>query len=83
MFERIGGFMKCSNWKPEAGFEKIAVYADADGEFSHVARQKSNGMWTSKIGVLDDIDHSNPQVLEKDYGRISQFLKRPIEKTNA
>ncbi|OLE96489.1 MAG: hypothetical protein AUG75_19855 [Cyanobacteria bacterium 13_1_20CM_4_61_6] len=77
MFETIGHFEKCQHGDLEAGFEKIAIYEDADRDFSHVARQKSDGNWTSKLGRLDDIDHSNPLVLEQDYGLIVQFLKRP------
>src|SRR5260370_4986987 len=78
MFEIIGHFERCAHGDLETGFEKIAIYQDADGDFSHVARQKSNGKWTSKLGRLDDIDHTSPLVLEQDYGPIVQFLKRAI-----
>jgi hypothetical protein len=79
MFERVGHFTKCDNGELEPGFEKIAVYEELNGDFSHVARQRSKGTWTSKVGNLDDIDHPSPFVLEKDYGKITQFLKRPLD----
>jgi hypothetical protein len=40
----------------------------------HAARQTTSGQWTSKLGELDDIEHRDPFVLEKDYGAIRQFL---------
>ncbi len=79
MFELIGQFVKCENGELEMGIEKIAVYEDVDGDFSHVARQRPDGSWTSKVGSLDDIGHVSPTLLEKDYGRIVQFLKRSIQ----
>ena len=42
----------------EAGYEKIALYADASGNPTHAARQRPDGSWTSKLGGLEDIAHS-------------------------
>jgi NAD(P)-dependent dehydrogenase (short-subunit alcohol dehydrogenase family) len=42
-FESFG--FEDSNPKPEPGFEKIAIYADRDNYFTHVACQKSDGTW--------------------------------------
>lgn len=76
MFEVVGRFEKCNHGDTESGFEKVAIYQDADGDFSHVALQKRNGKWTSKLGRLDDVEHATPLVLEQEYGPIIQFLKR-------
>jgi hypothetical protein len=78
LYKVKGGYELCDNGEREEGFEKLALYQDADGEFSHVARQKADGVWTSKLGVYDDIDHFSPQCLVADYGVIKQYLKRPI-----
>ncbi|HEU0048546.1 MAG TPA: hypothetical protein VFQ43_13185 [Nitrososphaera sp.] len=73
------GYEPCDNGEFEEGFEKLAIYVDSQNEVSHVARQKDRHNWTSKLGVLEDIDHINPFVLEPDYGPIRQFLKRPVK----
>src|SRR2546427_2160666 len=40
------GFVRCDSAALEAGFSKIALYADKDGDFSHVARQlPGTGRW--------------------------------------
>jgi hypothetical protein len=77
LFETAGGYKKCGDASLEEGQEKVAIYQTSAKEFSHVARQKENGIWTSKLGKLHDVDHVDPFVLEKDYGPIAQFLKRP------
>lgn len=49
-----------------------------DGLCSHACRQISNNLWTSKMGPLNDIQHSSPQTLEGDfYGRVYCYMKRP------
>ena len=72
------GFSSCENAKIESGFEKVAVYAK-DGVPTHAARQLPDGRWTSKLGVLEDIEHDTPAGLEGEhYGRVSLLLKRPV-----
>lgn len=74
-FERLG-FVVCSDSALETGFEKIAIYGNADG-VQHVARQKLRGMWTSKMGEKLDVDHATPEVLS-DYifGIVQVVMKR-------
>jgi hypothetical protein len=74
------GFEIAVDGDPEVGVEKIALYS-MDGEFRHVARQLSNGRWTSKIGEQEDIEHDLPEELENDipkygYGRVTTYLQR-------
>ncbi len=67
---------KSSEYEP--GFEKIAIYVDEDGLPSHAARQKDNGCWTSKIGILEDVEHRTLECIEGDnYGMVKVILKRP------
>ncbi|MCY4473974.1 MAG: hypothetical protein OXC83_00880 [Chloroflexi bacterium] len=71
------GFERCEDGTLEEGFEKIAVYQSRNGQVSHVARQLSSGRWTSKIGTLEDIEHSEPSELEGErYGSVTQFMRR-------
>src|SRR5437588_183704 len=73
------GFVPCANVDFESGFEKVAIYATRLGTFKHVARQCSNGEWTSKLGVCEDIVHDTPHVLEAgSYGYVTHILKRRI-----
>jgi hypothetical protein len=71
------GYVECNSASLEGGFEKIAIYAK-DGEWSHAARQKRSGKWTSKLGNLQDIDHDHPSCLEGvEYGKVVAIMKRP------
>ena len=72
----------CSSHAVEAGFEKIAIYADANGHPTHAARQLPGGRWTSKLGSLIDIEHADLDCLEGgDYGQVSLILRRPCART--
>jgi hypothetical protein len=74
------GYLPCDNPTLESGFEKIALYADATGEPTHAARQLPSGAWTSKLGDLEQIEHSRLEALEgQEYGKAVRFLKRPRE----
>ena len=57
MFETFLGYRECPSGALRLGSEKIAVYVDGD-EFCHVAHQRSDGTWSSKIGELGDICHT-------------------------
>jgi hypothetical protein len=50
------GFERCPDGDLEDGTEKIAIYA-ANGEFAHVAYQRGDGAWSSKLGKLNDVRH--------------------------
>ncbi len=78
LYRRFGGYEPCSSTALEAGFEKIALYADDVGDVAHVARQLANGHWTSKLGALEDIEHVTAEALEADYGKIACALKRSL-----
>ncbi len=70
------GYAPCDGIGLESGFEKIAIFADAPGIPQHAARQLSNGHWTSKLGVSEDIEHEL-HALEGDlYGTVALVMKR-------
>ncbi len=77
MFASLG-FELCATPQYEQGFEKIAIYGGDGGQFTHVARQLSSGLWTSKLGSLEDIEHHDlASISVPDYGRPVRFLRRP------
>ncbi len=62
----------------EAGYEKVAIYADGF-IMTHMARQLPDGTWTSKCGKDEDITHHTLHALEDgDYGHVRLILKHPI-----
>ncbi len=87
LFENLG-YHRCS--LTDTGFElfykKVVIYAqfgiygDQRWEFTHVADEIHAGVWTSKLGPDEDIQHNTPQSLEgncgDEYGKIYQVLKK-------
>jgi hypothetical protein len=74
----ILGYKEETDSALEPKFEKIALYTDADGLPSHATRQNENGLWTSKLGEAEDIEHDTPEALEGEaYGAVKIILKRP------
>jgi hypothetical protein len=83
LYEIEGDFVQCNNGDLEEGLEKIALYADDDNQITHVARQQTDGIWTSKLGDWEDIDHRTLEGVAGPapaYGTIVQFLQRPISR---
>jgi hypothetical protein len=64
----------------EKGFEKVAIYVKGNQNPTHAARQLDSGIWTSKIGNEEDIEHSSPAVLEGlEYGAVAVVMKKSIK----
>ena len=72
------GYLPCPTEDREAGFEKIALFADAKSIPTHAARQLLNGRWTSKLGFLEDIEHELHDLEGPMYGAVVQILARAI-----
>ena len=71
------GYEPCDHDGHEAGHEKVALYADAGGEWTHAARQRPDGWWTSKLGEGVDILHRTPRALVGEvYGEVRTLTKR-------
>lgn len=65
------------NCSLEEGVEKVAIYVKGNQNPTHVARQLPSGIWTSKIGDEEDIEHISPFVLEgASYGKVAVVMKR-------
>jgi hypothetical protein len=78
---RLQGYEICDNWQYEKDFERIALYIDPDTLVcTHAAREKRNGIWTSKLGQSNDISHANPYTIEGvAYGKVACIMKRKWE----
>jgi len=70
------GYVTCLDGNPEPTLDKIAVYV-RDGEPTHAARLLPSGMWTSKLGAEDDIEHTLDGLDGREYGSAAVFLSRP------
>jgi hypothetical protein len=71
------GYKVCKSAKLERGVEKVAIYVGPLGNPTHAARQLESGLWLSKCGDLEDIEHKSLAALEgKVYGNAVAFLKR-------
>lgn len=81
------GYSPCPDGDLELGFSKIAIYGLTSRGVvtpTHVARQLTDGRWTSKLGPLEDIAHKHPEnVNGPAYGRVCAFLKRQTRKSTA
>ena len=79
------GYRLTSDRGIERGVEKVAIYVDLKDMLpGHVA--KSDGhVWKSKLGRLQDIEHSSLDLLEGDqhweYGIVDRILRRPLKKS--
>lgn len=71
------GYEVCLEEQFEAGLEKVALFAGADGFPLHAARQLSNGRWTSKLGELEDIEHDLHALEGTEYGSVVLLMRRP------
>lgn len=77
-FESLG-FTQCQDTGYEEDFEKVAIYIALNGKPAHAARQLRSGLWTSKLGNLEDIEHGSLKALEGQiYGMVAVILKRPV-----
>jgi hypothetical protein len=77
-FEQLG-YCICDHETLEASYEKVVLYVDKDGLWSHAAKQCPDGQWTSKLGNLEDIVHRMSQALagpEPAYGQVACYMKR-------
>lgn len=71
------GYEVCADGAVDQSFEKLALYVDAQGVPTHMARQLPSGKWTSKIGrLLEDIEHPTCEELQSGYGNVRLFLRR-------
>jgi hypothetical protein len=82
-FEQLA-YAICDSGAGEPEYEKVALYVDKDGLWTHAAKQREDETWTSKLGNWEDIIHQTPQALagpDPAYGQVACFMKRRREST--
>jgi len=80
-FETLG-YRECPDGEREAGYEKVALYADRQGGWTHAAKQCANGSWSSKLGTLEDIQHSTVEAIESPtYGMATKYMRRKLSRS--
>jgi hypothetical protein len=72
------GHAVCEGEGPEAGYERIALFADADGKPTHAARQRPNGRWSSKLGKAEDIEQQLHDLKGALYGSVVLITKKKV-----
>jgi len=70
------GYARTDSEVCEAGVEKVALFATADGTPKHAARQLPEGTWTSKLGQSPDISHELHALAGALYGSVVLIMKR-------
>lgn len=70
----------CADGEIEAGFEKVAIYLNQNQKPTHAARSLPSGVWTSKLGDEEDIEHKTLEAVGGQwYGTAAVFLRRKIQ----
>lgn len=72
------GYAVCDHAELETGYEKIALFANALGAPTHAARQLPVGRWTSKLGLLERLEHALHDLEGAEYGAVVLVMKRPV-----
>jgi hypothetical protein len=73
----IIGYILAEDGELEPGYEKIAVF-EANSKPTHAAKQMQDGLWSSKLGRLEDITHHLEGIECDAYGRVAFFMKRRL-----
>lgn len=79
-FESLG-YRECDSPELEAGFEKVALFADPEDDYpTHASKQLTDGWWSSKMGWNGvTIDHDGLHCIEgQRYGRVRVYMRRQI-----
>lgn len=74
------GFEPCENANLEANFDKVALYTKGQ-QPTHAAGQLETGIWTSKLGPLEDIEHNLDDLVGDCYGIVALVFRRPRRET--
>jgi len=75
-FEKVG-FELCTSPDLEPNYDKVALYIDKDGLWSHAAKQREGGDWSSKLGNSEDIAHKSPHCFDGSiYGNVCYYMRR-------
>lgn len=71
-------YVECASPNEEDGLEKIALY-QKNGMPSHAAKQTKGGLWTSKLGAWETIEHELDALTgngPNEYGAVVKIFSR-------
>lgn len=79
------GFSVCSTAEGnefDDAFETVVLY-ERSGAWEHAAKLLRNGMWSSKLGDFEDIEHPTPEAVGgTDYGEPLIYMRRKRRRRN-
>lgn len=75
------GYESCATTHLEPGYEKVAFFGDSGSVPKHAARQLKSGLWTSKIGRSEDIEHTLDGLRNSHYGNVILVMRRRVRLT--
>jgi hypothetical protein len=78
-FESLG-YQVCDKSEPEVGYDKVAIFA-RNGEVTHAAISIAGGIYKSKLGDKEDIEHDLKGLEGDKYGKVWMHLRRKVEVT--
>ncbi len=76
------GYSICDTDTLEDDYQKVALYYQPSSNiWTHAARQRPTGVWTSKLGESHDIAHGTPYTIESSgYGKVYCIMKKPFSR---
>lgn len=74
-FFRTRGYEPCHTTAYEDEYDKVAIYVREDVP-THAAFQLPNGMWSSKLGDWEDIEHTLEGLVCPWYGTVGAVLRK-------
>lgn len=72
------GYEPCEDSSLESGYTKIVLYINTEDIPTHAARQLESGLWTSKIGALEDIEHELDGLIGEKYDKVGKVLRKML-----
>lgn len=71
------GYRICRDSHFSTRYEKVAIYVGANGRPTHAARTLVTGIWSSKLGDEEDIEHTTLECIEgRTYGQVAVVMRR-------
>jgi hypothetical protein len=78
---QMQGYKVCRSGNFHYRYEKVAIYINDKHRPTHAARLLATGVWSSKLGDEEDIEHGTLECIQgKAYGKVAVFLKRKLHR---
>lgn len=75
-FQSIG-YNSCQNPLNEDDCDIVALFVGPDNKVKHASKQVNVDTWKSKLGEIEDIEHSLADIEGDKYGHAKVFMSRP------